>query len=247
LSNRQHTQETPTLFSFLNNELSLPCLDYNSGFVRVFNALPSDAKFDVYIDNRLLSKELAYKQFSYYIPTPSLESHNVKVFNSLSPDIPIIDTQINITHANVETLCIIGTLQNPRLLLVTGDPTQQVYRDKASIRYANLTDDNIIINITTSDNIIVYVPLKSGEYNNYLVADPETYKFRFILADNPDSNYTPTSTHNLNPTRIYTFYIVGNLDITSKYPIELVVSVDMTTVIKTCPPDMKRHEKNGLI
>lgn len=243
MNNRQnHNEVPPTLFSFLNNELSLPCLDYNSGFVRAFNALPSDVRLDVYIDNRLLAKELGYKQFSYYIPTPTLESHTIKVFYSSNPNIPVIDIQINITNANVETLCIVGDLQSPRILMVTGDPTQQVYRDKASIRYANLTHDDLIINVTFDSNT-AFMPLASYQYNRYLVADPETYTLKFILASNPENNYQPTSTHTLNPTRIYTFFIIGNLDIYSRYPLEIVVSVDMTTVIKTCPPDMKR--KNG--
>lgn len=242
MNNKRHNIDTPTLFSFLNNELSLPCLYYSSGFVRAFNALPSEVKFDVYIDNILLAKELGYKQFSYYIPRAALVGHNVKVFNSSSPDTPIIDTQINLTNANVETLCIVGDLQSPRLLNVIGDPTQQVYRDKASIRYANLTDDEIIINVTF-DGASVFIPLGPYLYNTYLVADPAEYNLKFILASSPDSNYKPSSIHTLNPTRIYTFYIVGKLDISARYPLEIVISVDMTTVIKTCPPDMKR--KNG--
>jgi hypothetical protein len=246
-NNRQFIQPSPTLFTFLTGELSLPCLDNSSGFIRVFNALPSDAKFDVYIGDVLLAKELAYKQFSFYIPGSAIISHNIRVFNSLNPNTPIIDTQIEITPANVETVCINGTIQNPKILKVTGDPTQQTYRDKASIRYANLTKDTMIINVATANNIIAYITLKPDEYNSYLVADPGIYRFRFIEADSPNNNNSSTVSHTLNPTRIYTFYLVGELGPNSKYPLELVISVDITTVIKTCPPDMIRHEKNGLI
>lgn len=246
INNRQLIQPSPTLFTFLNNELSLPCLDNSSGFIRVFNALPSDAKFDVYVDDTLLAEELAYKQFSYYIPRPALKAYNIKVFNSLDHNTPIIDTQIEITPGNVETLCINGTVQNPKLVKITGDPTQQTYRDKASIRYANLTKDSIIINVSTTNNIVSYINLKPDEYTRYIVIDPGTYKFRFIQVGSPDNN-SPTVSHTINPTRIYTFYLVGELDSNSKYPLELVISVDMTTIIKTCPPDMIRHPKNGLI
>lgn len=239
-SKRQQYPDFTTLFQYLTSEVSsLPCLNNKTGLVRTFNVLPSDVKFNVYIDNILLGKELEYKQFSYYIAVSALKSHNVKVFRSDNLNTPIIDTQVQIHPANVETLAIVGSVENPSILMITGESEQPIYSDKSLIRYANLADRNITVNVLSSNKIVSSKNINHNEYNRYEIITPGTYQFEFILTDATANTFQTSSIHELNFTRIYTFYLVGSLDINSIYPLELVISVDIISVIKKCPDIMK--------
>ena len=228
--------DTPALYKFITEELLLPCIPYKTSLVRCFHAIPTETKFDVYINDELLASELSYKQFSYYIPVLEAENHNVKVFISGENGTPIIDKQIRIRKSNVETLAIVGSIENPDILPIVGDPTLPSYPDKSVIRYANLSPNNIVINVSLNGDVIQSGPVNINEFNEYSLLNPIMYKFDFI---NPNNNSQTSSTHILKPTRIYTFYLVGSLDPNSSlylsHPLELVISVDITTLIKQCP------------
>ena len=175
---------TPNLYKFITEELFLPCIPYNTSLVRCFNALPIETKLDVYIDDELLGKDLSYKQFSYYIPVLESKTHNIKVFISGENNTPIIDKQIQLHQSYVETLSIVGSIESPDILAVVGNPTQQPYPDKSVIRYANLSQSNIVINVSLNNNVIQSGPLNINEYNEYSLLNPIMYKFDFI-------NYLP--------------------------------------------------------
>jgi hypothetical protein len=236
---RQQYPDFTTLFQFLNSEISsLPCLTYKTGFVRMFNALPSDVKFDVYIDGVLLAKDLEYKQFSYSIAASAFNIHNIKVFISDNLDIPIIDTQLQINAANMQTLAIVGSVENPSILTIIGDPGQPIYQDKSIIRYANLTNKDITVNALIGNRLVSSKTIKSNEYNRYDTANPETYNFEFVVSDASVDAFKASAIHRLRPTRIYTFYLVGSTDANSNYPLELIISVDVVSLLKLCPANM---------
>jgi hypothetical protein len=233
-----------SLYEFLTKEISLPCIAYNTSVIRVFNALPSDAKVNVFLGDDLLASELEYKQFGFYIPILEAETYNLRVFVSGKSDNLIIDTKIELYQLQIETLAIVGTLQNPSILRISGEPRQEPYIDKSVIRYANLSKSNVVINVISNKNVIQSGPLNINEYNKYSPLDPGLYEFEFV---NQKDNFKTSVEHILKNTRIYTFYLVGTLDSNSpmylSYPLELVISVDLATVIKHCPPDMKRYKE----
>jgi hypothetical protein len=237
---RQQLPDYTTLFQFLNSELALPCLPYKVGLIRVFNAIPSEAKFDVYVDEILLARELKYKQFSYSIAISTLTTHNIRVFDSSKPDSPIIETQIQIPQGHVATINIIGNIQNPQIFMLTTSSNQPTYSDRALIRYANLSDSDITVNVVKSKNVISTTIVKAKEVSKYSVIAPETYQFQFILTDSVGNDVLSSTIFEIKSTRIYTFYIVGNQTKNTNYPLELVITVDIMTVIKQCPPMMNR-------
>lgn len=232
------------LFQFLTDELSAPCIAYNTTLFRVFNSLPSDSKLDVYLNDELLAKDLGYKQFSYYIPILETDIHSIKIFISGGNGSPVIDKLIQIHQSSAETLAIVGTIENPSILDIRGEPTHQPYPDNSLVRYANLSQNNVIVNVILNNNIIQSGPIDINNYNKYSLLDPTMYTFNFVLNNSPNDISQTSATHILKPTRMYTFYLVGSLDtqsqVYSSYPLELVISVDISTLIKKCPEDMKR-------
>jgi len=186
----------------------------------MFNALPSDVKFDVYIDEILLAKELEYKQFSYSIALSTLKTHTIKVFISNELNNPIIETQVQIHQANVETFAIVGSIEDPSILIITNNPPQQIFHNKSVIRYANLSESNMTVNVIRSNNIISSETIKSYEYTRYELIDPGTYNFQFILANTIGNDFKISTNKELKATRLYTFYIVGSADVNSIYPLE---------------------------
>jgi len=240
LYKRKQYPDFTTLYQFLNSELpSILCLNYKSTLIRAFNAIPSDIKLDVYIDEILLARELEYKQFSYSIAASTLKSYNVKIFVSSQLDIPIIDTQIQIPQGNIATLAIVGSIENPNILIIKASPPQQFYSDRSLIRYVNLVNSDLMVNIMLSKNIVSSKTVKSNEYSLYEPIVPGLYQFQFILDNNSVDDFKTSTNHELKATRIYTFYLIGNSDVNSDFPIELVISVDVITVIKSCPPNIK--------
>lgn len=233
---RQQYTDFTTLFQFLNNELGKICLPYKVSLVRALNAIPSDAKLDVYVDEILLARELKYKQFSYAIAVSTLRSHNIRVFDSSKPDSPIIETQIQIPEGHIATIAITGTIENPKILMLTSSSNQPTYSDRALIRYSNLSNSDITVDVIKSQNVISSKIVKANHEGQYEIIAPETYKFQFKLTDSVGNNVSSSAIHEIKPTRIYKFYLVGSPTNNQDYPLEPVLAVDIMTVIKQCPP-----------
>lgn len=177
-----------------------------NSYVRVLNASPNSPPIDIYLDNKLIVQNLAYKEFSNYLLFPAGD-HNIKVYPSGQNVNPIIDSPINLPPGFAFNIATIGSFPNI-ILYAVPEPTEPQNFGRACIRLINLSPNSPPIDIRVQDGTKIFSSVKYEDYEPYACIPPGTYTFRVI----------PTATNNvlftipnvqLMPNKYYAIYVVG--------------------------------------
>ncbi|MBI6873216.1 DUF4397 domain-containing protein [Clostridium aciditolerans] len=190
-----------------------------NSYIRIFNASPNSPALDIYANGNLIVTNLAYKEFSQYIPVPP-GNYNIKVYPSGQTTNPVIDSNINIPANTVFNIAIIGTFPNISLYTIQEPTTAQNF-GRACIRFINLSPNSPAVDIKLSDGTKVFRNVGYKGITDYACIPPGTYTFIITLTDTEDIVLT-VSNVNLEPNTYYTIYTVG---LTGKSPaLEAIVA-----------------------
>ena len=211
---------------FDNNKIRFRKSDEKSHF-RILHASPNTPSVDIYINDKLISRGLAYRGFTEYT---SLESndHNIKVFPSGKKDIAIIDENIFIPPNSIYTIAITGLLEDISLFYILDKKLDSKDPNKAYVRSINLSPDDPNIdfymnNKKTFDNV--------GYKNitDYTPVAPKNYTLNLKLANTEDIILISPNA-NLKANKYYTVYIIGLTD--KKPPLQVLIPLDGNSYIK---------------
>ena len=220
--------------------VSKPCVNERFTFIRILNAMMEPINITVYINDIEVCKDLKYKEVSYYLPVLK-GNNNIKIYSTKQRNNPIIEfNTLNIPTNQAVTIPIWKSNDLLNATVVIDDVTQDIYPDKVVSRIVNLTPDRLLINVSSEESKYnTDINLKPGEYYGYSVKNLGRYIYEFTLPTNPDLRPIRLSL-DLMPSRIYTNYIVGIIDLYTEeyqkgYNLELIVSTDGNTIIRRCP------------
>lgn len=174
--------------------------------IRVLHAVPNAPAVDVYANDNLIVKNLAYKEMSPYLPVPS-GNYNIKVYPTGETTNPVIDSSVYIPENSVFNIAAIGELPDISLYPIQ-EPTSANKTGMACIRFIHLSPDAPPVDIKLPDGTIVFsnVPFKS--IANYTCVPSGTYTFRVNPAGTDNVVLTVPDVK-LNPNTFYTVYAVG--------------------------------------
>lgn len=198
----------------------------NNTYMRVFHASPNAPAVDVYMNETLIARRLAYKNFSNYISVPP-GKYNVKVFPTGKKDTPVINTNVDVPARSIITVSAIGTLPNISLLPIL-EPVFDRIPGRAYLRFAHLapTTPNVDL-LASGQKLFSNVAYKN--VTNYIPVNPGVYTFNLnSTSNNQRILYVPNM--RLLPNKIYTIYAVGLLGKTP--PLQLVIPLDGNTYLK---------------
>ncbi|MTK12482.1 MAG: DUF4397 domain-containing protein [Clostridiaceae bacterium] len=177
-----------------------------NSYIRIFNASPNSPALDIYANGNLIVKDLAYKEFSQYLPVSS-GNYNIKVYPSGQITNPVIDSNINIPANTVFNVAIIGTFPNISLYTIQEPTTAQNF-GRACIRFINLSPNSPAVDIKLSDGTNVFRNVGYKGITDYACIPPGTYTFIINLAGTENIVLTVPNV-NLAPNTYYTIYTVG--------------------------------------
>ncbi|MCI1943785.1 DUF4397 domain-containing protein [Clostridium luticellarii] len=177
-------------------------------YIRFLNASPNSPAIDIYLNERLLSRNLSYKSFSDYTNIP-YGTYNIKVFPAGSVENPIVDQNLTIPAEKIFTIAATDHYPNITLL-----PIEDIRRPKipnrALIRFVNLTPDSPGLNLVLPGGNTLFSDVSYKEVSPYIPIAPGVHTLEI---NNSDSNervlYVPNI--RLTPNRFYSIYSVGNL------------------------------------
>jgi hypothetical protein len=198
----------------------------NDSYIRVFHASPNAPEVDIYVNNNLVVRRLAYRQFSEFLRY-SPGRYNIKVFPSGRTDNAVIDTNLDLPARNIITVAAVGQLPNISLQPIQ-EPTFSRIPGRAYVRFAHLSPNTPNVDLVARGNNL-FSDVGYTEVTDYVAVNPGTYVFDINLSENNQRVlYVPNI--NLLPDRIYTIYAIGLTGETP--PLQVVIPLDGNTYIR---------------
>jgi hypothetical protein len=174
--------------------------------IRVLHAVPNAPAVDVYANDNLIVKNLAYKEMSPYLPVPS-GNYNIKVYPTGETTNPVIESSVYIPENSIYTIAAIGELPDISLYPIQ-EPTSANKTGISCVRFIHLSPNAPPVDIKLPDGSIVFsnVPFKS--IASYTCVPSGTYTFRVNPAGTDNVVLTVPNVR-LNPNTFYTIYAIG--------------------------------------
>ena len=196
-------------------------------YIRFLNASPNSPAVDVYLNERLVFRNLSYKSFSNYINIP-YGTYNIRVFSAESTENPIIEQSLPISAEKIFTIAMVNHYPNVSLL-----PIEDIRRPKipnrAFIRFINLTPDSTSLDLVLPNGNVLFPNVAYKEVSQYIPVNPGVYTLEI---NNSSSHERVLHVPNvrLTPNRFYSIYSVGNLS--GSPEIQVLIPLDGNSYIE---------------
>jgi hypothetical protein len=183
----------------------------NYSLVRILHAVPEGDEVDVYINGFPFYNGIRFAQFTPYIYVPEGE-HIFSVYVKDEKDKPLTESKIQVNSDELITMPIILNESGLELLPIPeemGIPSGI----ESKFKFVHLVPDAPEVNILM-DGERIFNNVKYKDYTDYKEIQPKEYKMDIEVVEN--NKIAISKKVNINPTRIYTFYAIGefpNVDI----------------------------------
>jgi hypothetical protein len=175
-------------------------------YIRVLHAVPDAPNVDVYADDQLIAKDLAFGKYTDYIPVPE-GNYDVAVYAAGTKTNPVLENMLMIRPDTIQTVAAVGTLNTIELLAIP-DRTAENAPGKSMVRFSHLSPNAPAVDITLPDGTILFRNVSFKQLTQYLAVSPMTY----TLQVRPTGTSTVVLTVpnvNLKPGMVYTIYAIG--------------------------------------
>ncbi|WP_125152398.1 DUF4397 domain-containing protein [Clostridium rectalis] len=196
-------------------------------YLRLLHASPDAPKVDVYLNNKILVKNLEYKDFTdYFAMQPGY--YVLKVYPSGSTSVPVIDTNIFISNNQILTGAILNFLKELYFKPIE-DTVMSPIKDKVMLRFAHLSPNTRSVNVSIANSGIIFTDISFSEVTQYEAIDPGIYGIQ-VRGSNTDDVLLLSPNIILKGNNFYTIYLVGLSN--SNPPLQLLVPLDGNSYIK---------------
>ncbi len=216
---------------------SIPCLNFQYSFIRIFNSLVKSEALDVYINNEfLLAKDLKSVQIGPYAPGRG-GKYSVQVYLTNTKDNPLLEVNdIEIIGNQLMTIAITGDLNNLKLVSIIDNVEQKPKPNKSVIRLYNLTPDPLIF-LMSSNGYKLARNVESNSGNGYMEILTGTYQLGVRPAN--EIGQILSIQIKMNEDKIYTIYCTGTSNPELKklglgYNFQIFQVIDGNTIIEKC-------------
>ncbi|MEW9093840.1 MAG: DUF4397 domain-containing protein [Clostridiaceae bacterium] len=198
-----------------------------TSYIRIFHASPNAPAVDVYLNNKIVARNLKYKEFTEYLKvTPN--NYNIKVYPTGNSTTPIINTSLSIGKNQILTAAAIGLLDNISIKVIE-DPPMPIEQGSAMLRIAHLSPDAPIINASLANGSIKFDNVDYTKVTDYQKINPGLYTMEAEAASTGDLILMVPNIL-LKPNNFYTIYIIG---LSSGSPsLQVVIPLDGNSYIK---------------
>ncbi|MFA9464198.1 MAG: DUF4397 domain-containing protein [Velocimicrobium sp.] len=177
-----------------------------NSYIRLLHAAPNAPSVDVYMNDSLIAKDLAYGEYSDYLAFPT-GNYTITVYPSGQMNSPVIDTSIFIPSNGIFTIAVTGVLPDLSLYPIQ-EPITGQQSGKACVRFAHLSPDAPNVDIKQVDGPILFADVANKNITNYICIPEGTYSFDILLAGTNDSVLTVPNVE-LKGNNYYTVYVLG--------------------------------------
>ena len=174
--------------------------------VRVIHTVPDAPNVDVYADENLIVRDLAYGEDTDYLSVPE-GRYRISLFVAGTSDDPVLTNLLNV-NANTElTVAAAGTLDTIGFLAIT-DANKPMERNKAMVRFLHLSPNAPAVDITLPDGTVIFGNVAFKHITDYIAVDPMDYTLQ-VRAAGTDNVVLTVPDINLDEDEYYTVYAIG--------------------------------------
>lgn len=174
--------------------------------IRVLHAVPDAPRVDVYADDQLIAKDLAFGKYTDYISVPE-GNYEIAVYAAGTRSNPVLRNMLMIRPDTIHTIAAVGTLNTIGLLAIPDRMTGNE-PGKSLVRFCHLSPNAPAVDITLPNGTILFRNVSFKQLTNYLAVNPMNY----TLEVRPTGTSTVVLTVpnvNLKPGMVYTVYAIG--------------------------------------
>ena len=178
----------------------------SESYIRVLHAVPDAPKVDVYADDQLIAKGLAFGEYTDYISVPE-GNYEIAVYAAGTKSNPVLKNMLMIRPDTIQTIAAVGTLNTIGLLAI---PDKMTVNEpgKSLVRFSHLSPNAPAVDITLPDGTILFRNVSFKQLTNYLAVNPMTYTLQVRPAGTSTVVLTVPNV-NLQPGMVYTIYAIG--------------------------------------
>lgn len=177
-----------------------------NSYVRILHASPNAPAVDIYADEDLIVDNLAYAEFTQYLPVPP-GNYNVKVYPAGKTTNPVINTDVYIPEGTLTNLAVVGKLPDISLFQISESIIPANYGNPC-VRFVHLSPNAPAVDVKLEDDTIVFEDVSYKEVTNYVCVPAGTYSFKVTPTGSNDVVLTIPDVK-LDSNLLYTIYAVG--------------------------------------
>ncbi len=196
-------------------------------YIRVLHASPNAPAVDVYANDKIIARNLTYRNFTPYIAVAP-ETYTIKIYPAGQTTSPVLTTDLQIPAYSILTIAAINMLEDLNILSISDPPIQPV-PNMVNLRFANLSPNAPKVDLRLPDGRSLFTNVGYKEFTNYVSVPPGTYTiYVYAAGTNFQILYVPNI--NLIPDRFYTIYAVGLVG--ANPPLQVLIPLDGNSYIK---------------
>lgn len=191
----------------LNNS-QYPEISDTGGAVRILHAVPDGPDADVYANDVLLEKNVAFKELTDYTSLPKGD-YNITLYVTDSKNSPSISNLLTLNEGDIITMAIVGTVNTVSFLAIPDD-NLPIDPNRSMLRFAQVSPYVPAIDITFPDGTVLFDNIKFKDVTPYISLPPQDFTLQLRGAQSHNVALTlPKIT--LEPNQFYTIYAIGLL------------------------------------
>jgi hypothetical protein len=194
--------------------------------VRLLHASPNSPAVDVYLNDKRIASNLAYRTFTEYLVVPS-GNYNIKVYPAGTKINPIINTTLLIPPETFFTLAVVGNSPNISIYPIP-EPPIPLIPGRACVRFVHLAPSAPALDVTHPDGAKIFSNVPYKGYSGYKCLLPGRHSMDVRVAGTNDIALSNPNIK-LLPNRLYTIYLVGLSGTTP--PLQMLIALDGRTYI----------------
>lgn len=178
----------------------------SNSYIRVLHAVPDAPNVDVYADNQLIAKDLAFGKYTNYISVPE-GNYEIDVYAAGTKSNPVINNMLTIRPDTIQTIAAVGELNTIGLVAIP-DRTAGNAPGKSMVRFAHLSPNAPAVDITFPDGTVLFRNVSFKQLTPYITVDPMSYTLQVRPAGTSTVVLTIPNVR-LEPGMVYTVYAIG--------------------------------------
>ncbi len=175
-------------------------------YVRVLHAVPDAPNVDIYTNDKLIARNLAFGDSTPYTPV-SAGNYMISVYPAGTKTSPVLTNMLTVQDNTYTTVAAAGMLDTIGLLAME-DASEPMNSGKAMVRFLHLSPDAPAVDITLPDGTVIFRDVSYKEITPYLAVEPMSYTLQVRPTGTSDVVLTVPNVR-LEPNQMYTAYAIG--------------------------------------
>ena len=176
------------------------------GYVRVLHAVPDAPNVDIYANDNLIARDLAFSEYTDYIPVPE-GTYTISLYVTGTKTSPVLTNMLRVNRNTISTVAAVGTLSTIGFLAIA-EPKMSMDPSKSMIRFIHLSPNAPAVDITLPDGTILFRNVSYKQLSQYMAVNPANYTLQVRLAGTSTVVLTVPGI-SLQPNKYYTVYAIG--------------------------------------